>query len=113
MSKLHFLPIFFACYITVAVVFWKSWLDIIPLLTSLMFTCAFCVKNLQTMRWIVIVPNLLLVFYNILCRTYVSAVLGFIEVVVIVVAIMKFYKASKSLQNKIENTNSSELKNQE
>ena len=70
-----------------------------PLITSTLFTIGFTIKNLQTMRYILIIPNAVLVIYNILTTTYTSALLDFIEIIVIIVAIVKFYRDSKRIKN--------------
>ena len=90
--KLHFLPIFVIAYAIITIVFWKNTFDFIPLITSIMFTFGLTIKNLQSMRYFLIIPNALLVVYNILTSTYASALLDFIEIVVIICAIVKFYK---------------------
>ena len=92
---LHFIPIFFVAYITACILTWQSWLDIIPLCTSIMFTIALYIKNLGLMRYVLLVPNRLLCVYCILNQTYTSAILDFIEVIVIVIAICKFHFSNK------------------
>ena len=96
---IHFLPIFFVCYITLGIIFWQSWFDIIPIITAIMFTIGFYIKNLQLMRYILIAPNALLVFYCIMSRTYTSALLDFIEILVLIFAIIKFNKQKKIIKN--------------
>lgn len=95
----HFLPIFIALYIATTIVFWGSPYDFMPLITSTLFTIGFAIKDLQTMRYIFIIPNVILVVYNILTTTYASALLDFIEAIVIVVAIIKYRKSSKNDEN--------------
>ena len=94
----HFLPIFIALYITTTILLWKSPLDLMPLTTSTLFTLAYAVKNMQIMRYILLVPNSMLVVYNILTTTYTSALLDFIEVIVIIIALIKFHNESKKRQ---------------
>ena len=89
---LHFLPIFIVLYITFTIIFWNNTFDLMPLAASILFTIGLAVKNTQTMRLILIVPNSLLVAYNILSTTYTSALLDFIEVLVIIAAIIRFHK---------------------
>lgn len=96
---LHFLLIFVALYVVMTIVFWQNIFDIMPLLTSIMFTLAYTIKNLQTMRYVLIVPNSILVIYNIFMTTYTSALLDFLEVVVIIIAITKFYFVNKKNPN--------------
>ena len=97
--KLHFLPIFVAMYIVVTIVFYTNTFDIMALCSSTLFTIAYVITNLQTMRYVLLIPNSILVAYNILTTTYASAVLDFLEVVVILVAILKFYYQNKQKNN--------------
>ena len=94
----HFLPVFIALYIATTIIFWDNVFDFMPLISSTLFTIAFTIKNLQTMRYVLIVPNTLLVIYNILTTTYASALLDFIEIIVIVVAIIKFHNENKKIR---------------
>lgn len=95
----YYLSIFFVLYVVVGLVFWTGWLDIIPMFTAVMFTIAFYVKDLQLTRYLVLIPNFVLVIYNIICKTYSNAMLDFIEFVVVIVAIVKFYKQNKKVEN--------------
>lgn len=87
---LQFLSIFIVAYIITTIIFWGTTFDILPLISSIIFTIGYTIKNLQTMRYVLILPNLILVLYNILTTTYASALLDFLEVIVIIVAIIKF-----------------------
>ena len=92
----HFLFVFIAMYVVVTIRFWQTPYDIIALITGSMFTLSFAIKNLQVMRYVLIVPNILILIYNILCRTYTSALLDFIELIVLVVSIIKYHRTVKS-----------------
>ena len=94
-----FLFIFFAAYITVGILFWKNWFDFIPIITAILFTIGYYIKDMDLMRYILLIPNALLVFYCIMSKTYTSAILDFIEFSVIIVAIIKF-KTEKTKQIK-------------
>ncbi|MBQ3502870.1 MAG: YgjV family protein, partial [Clostridia bacterium] len=93
---IHFLFVFVVLYVVSTAVFWQGALDIIPLITGTIYTFAYAIKNLQVMRYVLIVPNILLIIYNIMSTTYVSAVLDFIEVVVLIIAIIKFAKGIRA-----------------
>ena len=97
---IHFLSVFIVLYIVTTFIFWGSPFDLMPLVSSILFTVGYTIHNMQLMRYILIIPNALLVIYNILTTTYVSALLDFIEVLVILVAIIKFYKENKE-RNKL------------
>ena len=92
---LHFLSIFVVLYIVFTIVFWNNIFDLFPLIASLLFTLGYMVKNLQVMRYILLIPNTIYVLYNILTTTYTSALLDFVEVVVILIAILKFHLDEK------------------
>lgn len=96
---LHFLPFFILCYLVMTIVFWDSPFDFIPLISSTLFTIGFTIKNLQVMRHVLIIPNVLLVLYNILKTTYTSALLDLIEVVVIIVVIVKHKLKNRRVAN--------------
>ena len=93
---LHFLTIFITLYIVTTILLWQSPFDLMPLSSSLLFTLGYTIQNLQTMRYVLIAPNAILVVYNIITTTYTSALLDFIEVVVIIVAIVKCIKESNN-----------------
>ena len=93
--RLHLLPIFVIAYIITTIIFWNSPYDIMPLITSTMFTIGFAFKDLQKMRYFLLIPYAILVVYNILVSTYTSALLDLLEVIVIIVAIIRFYCLNK------------------
>lgn len=88
----HFLLIFILMYIVSTIMFWQTPLDIIPLITGSMFTFCFAIKNLQIMRCVLIIPNILIMIYNFMSTTYASALLDLIELGVLVVSIIKFHR---------------------
>lgn len=91
----YFLPIFIAGYAILGGLFWQSWLDIIPIITATLFTIAFYVKDQQYTRFLCLFPNLILIFYGIICKTYSNALLDFIEATVVVSSLIKFYFDAK------------------
>lgn len=100
--KLHLLPIFVVTYIVTTIIFWQSPYDLMPLLTSTMFTIGFAFKDLQKMRYFLLMPNIILVVYNVLVSTYTSALLDALEVVIIIVAIIRYHYMSKKSTTTIE-----------
>ena len=99
----QFLSIFIVFYVVSTIIFWAIPLDLIALLSSTLFTIGYAIKNMQTMRYILLIPNSLLVVYNILATTYTSAILDFLEIIVIIVAIIKFSKHKKETNLVITN----------
>ncbi len=61
------------------------------MITPILFTLAMMMENMELLRYFMIIPNLMLVFYGILNGVYTSAVLDFIEVIVISISIVSFY----------------------
>jgi len=94
----HFISIFILGYIAMTIAFWQSWTDIIPLITSILFTIAYAIKDLQKLRYVSLIPNIILVGFNIFSFTFVSALLDFIEVLIIITAIVK--NRSRNVSNK-------------
>ena len=91
------LLVFCILYIFCGTVFWQSWLDIIPIIATIFFTIGFYTKDLQFTRLCIALPNIIIIIYNVFCKTYTNALLDTIETVVVLIAIIKFYK-EKSYQ---------------
>lgn len=94
-----FILLFIPVYIIIGIVFWQSFFDFVPIITASMFTIAFYVKDLQTIRFLTLIPNALLVFYNIYITTYSNALLDMLEIIVCVVSIIKFWKSEQQITN--------------
>lgn len=88
---IYLILIFSACYITIGVIFFKSYYDIIVIITPILFTIAMWVKNMQLVRYLMLLPNAILVFYAILNQVYTTALLDLIEVIAIIVALITYY----------------------
>ncbi len=84
-----------AGYVACGIIFWVNWLDIIPIITGSLFTIAYYIKDMKTVRYLCLPPNLLLVIFGILNKNYMTATLDFIEFSVLIVAILKFYIENK------------------
>lgn len=87
--------LFIGGYIACGIVFWKSWLDLIPIITGTLFTIAYYVRNLQLVRFLCLAPNVMLMIFGILTTNYSTAILDFLEFSVLVCAIIKFYLEEK------------------
>lgn len=88
---IYLILIFSACYITIGVIFFKSYYDIIVIITPILFTIAMWVKKMQLVRYLMLLPNAILVFYAILNQVYTTALLDLIEVIAIIVALITYY----------------------
>ena len=95
------LPIFLSLNMLITILFWQSTSDIIPLITSIVYTLIFVFKNTQLIRYISIIPSVALCIYNIYFRLYGIALLDILEIVVLIVSIIYFartkHKKSESL----------------
>lgn len=89
--------IFTGIYILNFIVFYTSMLDITALFTSVVFTFAFYIKNMQTTRCVSLLPNIVLCVYNFVNRCYSSSALDLIESVVIIVSIIYYHIKSKKV----------------
>jgi len=97
--SLHFLSIFIIAYIITALCLWSSPLDLMPLTSSILFTIGYSLKDLQTMRYFLLIPNTILCIYCIIATNYTNALLDAIEIIILVVAIIKFAKLNKKNLN--------------
>lgn len=89
--------IFTGIYILNFIVFYTSMLDITALFTSIVFTFALYIKNMQTTRCVSLLPNIVLCVYNFVNKCYSSSALDFIESVVIIVSIIYYHIKSKKV----------------
>ena len=53
-------------YIACGVIFWTSWIDLIPIITGTLFTIAYYVKDLTVVRYLCLPPNVMLIFFGLL-----------------------------------------------
>lgn len=104
--KYHCIPLFICAYATVCIFLWTSALDLLPLLTSTIYTIGFSIQNIQTMRCVFVIPNAILIFYNIIVGTYTNALLDTMEIIILICSIIKFRKINNQNTEKItKNTN--------
>ena len=104
-APIYLIAIFSVLYITVGIIFFKTPLDIITIVTPILFTIAMWMKNMQLVRYMMIAPNVLLSIYAILLQVYTTALLDALEVVFIVIAIVKFH-IQEHREKKQNNANS-------
>lgn len=91
-----FLILFIILNIIITIIFWESLIDIVPLITSSLFIYIMFIKNIQLTRYLTLVPNTILLIYNFSLMAYANGILAFIEIIVTVVAIIKFQKNLKN-----------------
>ena len=92
----YLILVFSACYVTIGAIFFARPLDVITMITPIMFTVAMWMKNMQLVRYMMILPNVLLSIYALLLQVYTSAILDAIEALVLIIAIVKFHLQYKN-----------------
>lgn len=84
--------IFFLLYIFSGIICWQSPIDIISIISFEIFNIAMFIRSINLTRFLMILPNFMIAIYNILLMTYTNALLDFIEVFLLCVAIFRFKK---------------------
>ena len=92
---------FVGCYITLTIIFWQLWIDLIPLTTSIIYTFAYNMKNMQKMRGVFIVPCLMLITYSLCVGAYTNILLDSFEIASIIASIITFKKIDKSRKDNL------------
>lgn len=87
-------------YIVSGILCWQSPLDIISIISFEIFNIAMFVRNIYFTRFLMILPNLMIAIYNLLSFTYTNAILDFIEIAILIFAIIRFRK--KNIIKKIK-----------
>lgn len=87
--------IFFLLYIVSGIVCWQTPLDIIAIISYEIFNIAMFIRNIYLTRFLMILPNVMIAIYNLLLMTYTNALLDFIEIAVLIFAIIKFKKKNE------------------
>ncbi len=76
----------------------EGWLDLIPIINSVIFTYAVCQNNKLVLRYIVAFVCALWIVYGIFVGAYVSAVYSFAEMIFALVTIIKIKRGEKNEQ---------------
>lgn len=87
---IHVLFIFFELYLVSGLFFANNLIDLITVVASIVATIAKNCSNLQTMRYLSLIPSSLNGVYGMLNKVYTSALMNFIEVIILIIAIIKF-----------------------
>ena len=93
--KKYTISIFIALFVIIAIIFVRTPIDVIPIITVSIFSVGYELKNLQLMRIIFIIPNIMLFIYSLLYLNYAGALLAVIELSVLVVALIKNHISNK------------------
>lgn len=65
--------------------------DIIPMITPILFTLSFLMKNMLLLRYWSLPPNMMLVAYGILKGAYTNAIVDVLDCVVLTIAIIRMH----------------------
>lgn len=70
--------------------------DVLYLIASCMYAISFAMRNIKLMRYVILIPHMSAILYNLLVKAPISSAISYaIEFVITVVAIVKFSIAEK------------------
>ena len=76
--------------------------DILYMFASCMYAITFAMRNIKLMRFVILIPHLSAVLYNLLAKAPISSAISYgIELIITVVAIIKFYIQEKHLSKTV------------
>ena len=87
--------LFFSLYLASGLLLYQKSLDILAICSYEIFNIAMFVRDINFTRILMIPPNVMIAIYNLLNMTYANAILDFIEVVVLIFAVVKFNLLSR------------------
>lgn len=99
-----YIAIYSVLYIIIGIIFFENAYDIIPIICPIIFTIAMWMRNLQSIRYLMVLPNIALGIYAILCQAYTSALLSVIEIIVLIISIIQFEFQKKHSHKQINHT---------
>lgn len=73
-KEYYSLTFFVVATITLSIVFYRSWVDILPMIAGVSFTYAIWQKNVEVYRWIVVIGSVLWITYNVLIFSIVGMI---------------------------------------
>ena len=73
-KEYYSLTFFVVATIALSIVFYRSWVDILPMIAGVSFTYAIWQKNVEVYRWIVVVGSVLWITYNVLIFSIVGMI---------------------------------------
>lgn len=88
-AKIWLFFIFASLYLVNGVIFFVDFYDLIPIITSILFTMGYFANTMRLTKIFMLIPNIFLVVYGIVRGVYISALLDAIECVVIFSAILE------------------------
>lgn len=70
--------------------------DILYMVASCMYAITFAMRNIKLMRYVILIPHTMAILYNLLVKAPISSAISYgIELVITIVAIIKFYILEK------------------
>lgn len=108
-----YLIYFLACIVVATALLWEKPLDIMPFLTSVMFTIIYFLKNMQLTRYLTLIPNTILSVFSVLSKAYTNALLSVVEILFTIISIITYQRKNRKkdlskkeiLQNNFEKEN--------
>lgn len=82
-------------YLYSGVIFFQDGLDILAIVAYEIFNIAMFVRKIELTRILMVLPNIMIVIYNILNYTFTNAILDCVEICVLIFAIFKFGNKNK------------------
>ncbi len=83
-------------YLTIGIIFYNDYLDIIPMITPIIFTFSILFSNMQTMKKIMIFPNIMLIYYSLMNQVYTTSLRYAFHIIMLMTAIIKNYYTCKN-----------------
>ena len=77
-------------------IFYNDYLDIIPMITPIIFTFSILFSNMQTMKKIMIFPNIMLIYYSLMNQVYTTSLRYAFHIIMLMTAIIKNYYTCKN-----------------
>ena len=77
-------------YLVSGIILYQDPLDIIAIISYEIFNLAMFIRNINITRLMMVFPNIMIVIYNLLNFTYTNAILDCVEIIVLIVAVIKF-----------------------
>ena len=91
--KLFFALLVIVMYVVVNIIILKTvnWIDIICVMSNLLYTFIFGIRNLRLMRYVILIPTFFALLYNVLIMATVFVIVSYsFELLANVVSIIKF-----------------------
>lgn len=85
-------------FLAMGFVFYSNEYDFIVMVTPILFILALFLQDMQLIRIVLVVPNAVLVFFDIIHKVYTTAILDLFNVCSIIVAMIIYYIKNKKVK---------------